>query len=266
MLNKHKKMIRILFFGDIFGRPGRTGVKNFLETKKDTIRPDFVIANSDNIASGRGPTENTYQELLDAGIDVLTCGDHVWDQKEVVNILEKKSSKLIRPANYPKMDAGRGFIECEVKGQKVLIVSMLGRVWTTEGLESPFVIADEIISASKAKIIFVDFHGEATSEKCAFGHYLAGRVSAVIGTHTHVQTSDEKILDEKTAYLTDAGFCGPVDSIIGVKKELSIKRFLSGVPINFEVADGTAQINGVILDIDEKTGETVKIERINELV
>lgn len=259
-------MIKILFFSDIFGRPGRGAVRKFIEQNRDSIRPDLIIANCDNAAAGRGPTVGVYEELLESGIDILTCGDHIWDQKEVVNILSDKKPKLIRPINYPAICSGSGSVEVEVKGQKILIICALGRVWTAEGLDSPFVLVEDAIEKSKAKIIFIDFHAEATSEKCAFGHYFSNKASAIVGTHTHVQTADEKIIDEHTAYISDVGFCGPSDSVIGVKKEQSIHRFLTGMPATFEVADGPVQVNAVVVDIDEKTGAATAIKRINEII
>jgi len=257
--------MKVLFFGDIFGRPGRIAVKKFIEQNKSKLGIDLVIANGDNVASGRGPTVKTYEEMINSGVDVLTCGDHIWDQSEIIDVLGDKNSKLIRPENYPASNPGRGSIEIKVGSSDVLIADLLGRVFTTEGLDSPFIKADEILQGTKSKIVIVDFHAEATSEKMAMGNYLAGRVSAVIGTHTHVQTADEKIIDG-TAYISDVGFCGPTDSIIGVEKSLSIKRFLTGVPLKFEVADGPAQVNAVIISINEKSGLAESIERISEIV
>lgn len=257
--------MKILFFGDIFGRPGRSAVKKYIEANKEKLGIDLIIANGDNVASGRGPTIKTYEEMIDAGVDVLTCGDHIWDQSEIIEVLENKNSKLIRPANYPDVNSGRGQIELKVGSTDVLIADLLGRVFTTEGLDSPFVCADRIVNESKSKVKIVDFHAEATSEKIAMGHYLSGKVSAVLGTHTHVQTADEKIIDG-TAYISDIGFCGPADSIIGVEKSLSIKRFISGVPIKFEVAEGPAQINAVIVSINEKSGQAESIERISQII
>ncbi|MCX6809601.1 MAG: TIGR00282 family metallophosphoesterase [Candidatus Berkelbacteria bacterium] len=257
--------MKVLFFGDVFGRPGRSGIKRFIEENKTKNKIDLVIANVDNVASGRGPTQKTYRELLDAGVDVMTSGDHIWDRKEVSNILEEKNSKLLRPLNYPKLCPGKGSIEINIGGIVVLIVSMLGRVWTTEGLESPFDKIDEVIEKSKAKIKIIDFHAEATSEKIAFGRYVAGRVSAVLGTHTHVQTADERIIN-KTALISDVGFCGPNESVIGVEQDQSIKRFRTGMPVTFDVAEGPVQINAVVVTVDDKTGETKKIERIFEIL
>lgn len=254
--------MKVLFLGDIFGRPGRAIVKKFIEENKQSLDIDLVIANADNVASGRGPTNKTYQEMIDAGVDVLTCGDHIWDNSEIVESLENKNSHLIRPINYPDPAPGRGFIVKEVKGLKVLIAVLLGRVFTTEGLDSPFTKYDEVLRDRKEAIKIIDFHAEATSEKYAFGHYISDDASAIIGTHTHVQTADEHIMD-KAAYISDVGSCGPTDSVIGVKKELSLKRFLTGMPLKFEVSEGPAQINAVLVEIDEK-GKAKKIERISK--
>jgi hypothetical protein len=258
-------MIRVLFFPDIVGRPGRTAVKRYLSEKRDELKPDLVIADADNLASGRGPTIKTADEMLDDGIDVLTCGDHIWDQNEITDYLNNKDSKLLRPINYPKSSPGRGSLSFEVKGQKVLIISALGRVFTSEGLDNPFEVISEEIKSAKEKIIIVDFHAEATSEKVALGFFLAGKVSAVIGTHTHVQTSDERILKDHTAYISDSGSCAPYDSVIGVKAEQSIKRFTSGMPVKFDLAEGPTQVDAVLLEIDEKTGQAKSIKRIKEI-
>jgi len=257
--------MKILFFGDIFGRPGRAAVKRFLEENRQKLGVDLVIANSDNVASGRGPTKKTYQEMLEAGVDVLTAGDHIWDQKEVYEIFEQRDCRLMRPLNYPEDVPGRGYVSTTTGGHEVLVVSLLGRVWTAEGLDSPFSTMDELLSERKEKIIIVDFHAEATSEKIAIGHYLTGRVSAVLGTHTHVQTADEKILGEGTAYISDTGQCGPSNSVIGVEKQQSIKRFRTGLPVAFTPAEGPTQINAVLVEIDPKTGHATKIKRITEL-
>lgn len=257
--------MKILFFGDIFGRPGRTAVKRFLEEEKENLKVDLVIANSDNITSGRGPTEKTYREMIDAGIDVLTPGDHIWDQKEAPDLLSDKKTRISRPLNCPVSCPGKDFVELEVNGQKVVVVGLLGRVWTVEGVDSPFVKMDEFLKDRKNKIVIVDFHAEATSEKIALSYYLAGRVSAVLGTHTHVQTADEKIING-TAVICDVGTNGPADSVIGVKKEQSIKRFTTGMPVSFEVADGSVQINAVLVSVDDKSGEALSIERINKII
>lgn len=258
-------MIKVLFFGDIVGRPGRTALMRFLEEEKESIRPDLIVANADNLSSGRGPTLNKYEEMVDAGIDILTCGDHIWDQKEAIEILEKKNSRLIRPYNYPKICPGKGLIEVKIKGEDIVVASFLGRIWTTEGLDSPFEAAEEMLSELKSKIILIDFHAEATSEKIAFGYDLTGKATAVLGTHTHVQTADERILEDHTAYISDIGFCGPYDSVIGIDPKCSVKRFRTGMPLQFDLAEGRTQVNAVILEIDEKTGKALAIKRVQKL-
>ncbi len=257
--------MKLIFFGDIFGRPGRTAVKKFIGYCKDELKADLIIANADNLASGRGPTEKTYNEMIEAGIDVMTCGDHIWDQSEIQPTLEDKNGKLIRPLNYPKQAPGRGMLTVSVGGVDVLVAVLLGRVFTQEGLDSPFTVYDELVRDRKEKIKIIDFHAEATSEKYAFGRYVADDASAVLGTHTHVQTADDHIM-KKAAYITDVGSCGPTESIIGVETELSLKRFTTGMPLKFEVADTTPQINAVIVDIDNKTGQALSIQRINQIL
>lgn len=259
-------MIKILFLPDIIGKPGRVAVKNFIAENKNELEIDLVIANVDNVASGRGPTLQTVQEMHEAGVDVLTCGDHIWDQKEAVDLFYDKKLKLIRPLNYPKITPGKGYIKVSVKGRDILIVSLLGRVFTAEGLDNPFTVIDELLENTKEKNIIIDFHAEATSEKMALGCYLAGRVSAVLGSHTHVQTSDERILKGHTAYISDCGSCGPYDSVIGIEPEISIKRFRTGMPVKFELAEGPVQINAVLVEIDEKTGEALNVERLQQII
>lgn len=254
--------MKVLFFGDIFGRPGRHAVKRFIEEKKERLEIDLVIGNADNISSGKGPIEKTYHELIESGVDILTCGDHIWDNKEVAGILGG-DSKLLRPLNYPEGCPGAGSKLINIKGRDVLIVNILGRVFTIEGLNSPFVELEKLLSENQVKTIIVDFHGEATSEKIALFNRFAGRVSAILGTHTHVQTADEKIIND-TACISDVGMCGPSDSVIGVDKDQSIKRFLTAMPITFEVAEGPTQINAVIVDIDDE-GRATSIERVNEI-
>jgi hypothetical protein len=262
---KSEKMMKVLFFGDVVGRPGRSAVKRFLDEEKDAIRPDLIIANTDNLSSGRGPTIAKCDEMLEMGIDVLTCGDHIWDQKEIIEYLSARDSRLIRPANYPDGVPGRGSIEVEAKGQKVTICNLLGRTWTTEGLDSPFVKADGWSEDLQGKITIVDLHAEATSEQIAFGRNFAGKFSAIVGTHTHVQTADEEIIDGHTAYISDVGFCGPHESVIGLDPKCSIKRFRTGLPLEFELAPGPTQVNAVIIEIDEKSGKALKIERIQRI-
>lgn len=256
--------MKILFFGDIFGRPGREAVKSFIEDNKAKIKPDFIIANAENASSGRGPTAKTAREVLDYGIDMITLGDHCWDQKDVVEVLEGRDSKVIRPLNYPEGNEGSGFRKITKGAHSLTVVSLLGRVFTSEGLDSPFQKIDALLEKCDGPV-FIDLHAEATSEKEAMGNYLDGRISALVGTHTHVQTADEGILSQGTAYISDVGMCGPADSVIGVKKEQSIERFLTGKPLKFEVAEGDVKINAVIIELDE-AGKALSIERVNEIV
>ena len=257
-------MIKVLYFGDIVGRIGRQAVRTYLEENKDKIKPDLIIANTDNVSSGKGPTVRAYEDMLDMGVDVLTCGDHIWDYAEAVNLLEDKNSKLIRPYNYPDICPGRGYINVTVGGIDVVVASMLGRVWTKEGLESPFTKTDELLSEVKSKVVIIDFHAEATSEKYAYAWDFAGKISAIIGSHTHVQTADAKIIEEFTGYTSDVGFCGPADSVIGVRPEDSIRVFRTGIKSALELAKGEAQINALILEIDETSGKCIGIEPISE--
>ncbi len=259
-------MIKVLYFGDIVGRAGRQAIGTFISNKKDQISPDLVIANADNVSAGKGPTIKAYEELEEMGVDVMTGGDHIWDYKEAVDILTKKNSKLIRPYNYPEVCPGKGSIEVSVRGANVVISSMLGRTWTKEGLESPFYKTDELLEKIKTKVVIMDFHAEATSEKYAYGWDFAGKISAVVGSHTHVQTADAQILKNYTGYITDAGFCGPKESVIGVVPEESIKMFRTGIKSTLGIAKGDIQINALLLEIDEKTGATTSISTINEVI
>jgi len=257
-------MIKVLYFGDIVGKTGRRALESYLEKNRGRIKPDLIIANIDNVSSGKGPTFKAYEEMIGLGIDVLTCGDHIWDYKEVVNLLEEKNSKLIRPYNYPDICPGKGFIKVNVKGTDIVVASMLGRIWTKEGLESPFFKTDELLKNINSKIIIVDFHAEATSEKYAYAWDFAGKVSAIIGSHTHVQTVDARIFEGFTGYITDVGFCGPKDSVIGVKPKESIKTFRTGIKTTLEPAQGISQINALILKIDQISGKTLDINPVNE--
>lgn len=255
--------MRILFFGDIFGRPGREAVKRFIDEQAESLKPDFIIANAENASSGRGPTSRTAKEILDYGVDLITLGDHCWDQKDLIDVLEENDTRVIRPLNYPAISEGIGFKKIAKGSHSLTVVSLLGRVFTTEGLDSPFQRIDELIEREDGPFL-IDLHAEATSEKEAIGNYVNGRAAAVLGTHTHVQTADEGILSGGTAYISDVGMCGPVDSVIGVKKELSIERFITGKPLKFEVAEGDTKINAVIIELDD-SGKALSIERINEI-
>ena len=256
--------MNILIIGDIVGRPGRFAVKDLIDELKREYHIDFVIANAENAAGGAGLTPKIADELLHIGCDVLTLGDHVWDQKEIEDYLQK-SDFVIRPANFPQGVPGNGWcIKKTSKGVSVAVVNLIGRVFMRYNVNCPFreldVILKEIKSA--APIIIVDMHAEATSEKVAMGHFADGRVSAVVGTHTHIQTADETILSQGTAYLTDLGMTGPYDSVIGQNKNNIIERFLTSMPTRFEVATEDIRLNGILIDIDEKTGLAKKITRV----
>lgn len=255
--------MNILFVGDIVGRPGRNYLSGNLEKiiKKHNI--DFVIANGENSAGGVGITKKTYDELLEMGVDVITLGNHSWAKKEIFEFIEE-ADRLVRPANYPKGTPGKGYRIVEKAGKRIAVVNLCGRVYM-DCIECPFRTIDEILEELKGKadIIAVDFHGEATSEKLAMGWYLAGRVQAVLGTHTHVQTSDERILPGGTAYITDTGMTGPRDSILGVEKDIVIKKFISGMPARFEVSDGEVLLGAVVIQLDESS-KAIDIRRISE--
>ncbi|HLB32048.1 MAG TPA: TIGR00282 family metallophosphoesterase [Patescibacteria group bacterium] len=255
--------MKILFIGDIVGRPGREAVKALLPKLKKNYKPDFTLANGENLASGKGVTPKIYEEMIVSGIDLLTGGNHILKRPEVLTIIDSPSVKLIRPANWPKEQPGKTFIELKKNGDELLVINLEGQVYMEEPAESPFVEAEKIINRRKCKYTLVDFHAEATSEKRALAEYLDGRVGAVLGTHTHVTTADEKILPHGTGFITDIGMTGTIDSILGVKKELVIERFLSGEKKVFEVADGTVELNAVYLELNNK-GLARKIERVRE--
>lgn len=258
--------MRLLVIGDIVGRSGRRAVKDNVGSLRKEFKLDFVIANGENAAGGKGITEDTARELFSCGVDVLTMGNHVWNKREALEYIDRET-KIVRPANYPPGAPGLGWAVYNAPGNiEVGVINLAGRVFQ-EALDCPFRKADEIISRinGKTKILIVDFHAEATSEKAAMGWYLAGRVSAVVGTHTHVQTADDRILPGGTAYITDLGMTGPSDSVIGVKKEAAIKKFTTQIPQHFEVATGLYQFNGAVIEIEENTGEAVYIKRIQNL-
>jgi len=249
--------------GDVVGRPGRRAVKVNLEGLKREFDLELVIANGENAAGGNGITREVAQELFSAGVDVLTMGNHVWNKKDALDYIAQET-RIVRPANYPPGAPGSGANIYETSRKvKVAVINLAGRAFL-QALDCPFRKVDELLKQVKeqARVVVVDFHAEATSEKMAMGWYLAGRVSAVCGTHTHVQTADERILPGGTAYITDLGMTGPRDSVIGAKKENVISRFITQIPLPFEVANGLFQFNGAIIDIDEETGEAMTIRRI----
>jgi 2',3'-cyclic-nucleotide 2'-phosphodiesterase len=255
--------MKVLFIGDIVGEPGREIIRKKLRDYKTEKKIDAVIANAENAAGGSGVTQRIAEELHEFGIDILTSGDHIWKKREVYEYLNR-SDRLIRPANYPDGAPGCGATAIEIKGKGVLgAVNLIGRVFM-DAVDCPFRKAQKEIETLKKKtnIIFVDMHAEATSEKVAMGWYLDGKVSAVIGTHTHIQTADEKILPGGTAYITDCGMTGPYDSVIGRRKDLIIERFLTQLPNRFEVSEKGVEMHGVMVEVDEKTGKAVSIKRV----
>lgn len=259
----------ILFFGDIVGRPGRLAVKKILPELEKAYEPDLILANCENLAHGKGVTRETLSVLRESGIEIFTSGNHVFNQKQAHEILIEKDSDLLRPANYPPGVPGRGFKVMEIGTKKMAVVNLVGRVFFDEDFDCPFRCADEILEElkeKKIKIILVDFHAEATSEAVALGWYLDGRVSLVAGTHTHIQTADERILSKGTAYITDIGMVGARDSVIGVDKDLVIANFLTQMPVCFEVAEGDVLVDAIICEIDSKTGRSGRIERIQRVV
>ena len=260
--------MKLLFIGDIVGEPGRRAVKLLLPKLREQHGPDYVIANGENSAGGSGITPKTATEIFLAGVDVITSGDHLWDQKEVMELLQNEKH-FLRPLNYPADVPGHGSGIFEVPNSKlkIAVLNAQGRTFMPP-LENPFTLAlDEVKRLrEQTKIIFVDFHAEATSEKIAFAHFLDGQVSAVVGTHTHVQTADEQIFPGGTAYLTDAGFTGPHESVLGREIEPVIKRFLTAMPQRFEVAKNRVLLHGAVIEINDASGKAIKIQRVAEVV
>lgn len=252
--------------GDIVGRSGRTVIHSLLKKIREEFKADFIIANGENGAGGNGLTPKIVEELFENGIDALTSGNHIWNKKEIIEFIDREK-RLIRPANYPPGTPGAGWTVLDVnKKFKIGIINLAGRVYL-DALDCPFRVAQDIIPLVKAytPIIIIDFHAEATSEKEAFGWYVDGLVSAVCGTHTHVQTSDARILPKGTGYITDIGMTGARDGILGIQKEPVIQKFISQMPVRFEVASGVLQIEGVFLEIDEKEGQCLQIESFRRL-
>jgi hypothetical protein len=259
--------MKILFFGDVVGKPGRRAVARRAAALAGDEGAELLVANCENSAGGIGVDPGTARELLAAGVHVLTSGNHVWQKREIYGYLES-SDRLLRPANFAPGVPGRGWSVYETeKGTPVAIVNLIGRVFMGPA-DCPFRAADAILEkiGDRARVIFVDMHAEATSEKTAMGRYLDGRVSAVVGSHTHVQTADETVLAGGTAYITDAGMCGPNDSVIGMRTDQVVKRFLDQMPVRFEVGSGAALLQGVIVDVDEATGRARGIRRIREIL
>ncbi|HEB76411.1 MAG TPA: TIGR00282 family metallophosphoesterase [Nitrospirae bacterium] len=254
--------MRVLLIGDIVGKTGRKAVKAFLPTLISRFKIDLTVANCENAAGGFGITEKVAAELFGCGIHVMTSGNHIWDKKEAVSLLVKED-RILRPLNYPPGVPGAGSIIYNLNGRKVGVLNVSGRIFMNT-MDCPFRTAEAEVERirKETEMIIVDLHAEATSEKIAFGRYMDGRVSAVIGTHTHVQTADEQILPKGTAYITDAGMTGPLNSVIGVDTEQIIDKFLTQMPRKFETAKGIALLSGVMVEIDEKSGRATSIQRL----
>ncbi len=256
--------MNILCIGDIVGEPGREALRVLLSDLKNEFNIDFTIINAENSAGGAGMTPKIAKETLQVGADVITLGDHTWDQKELEEYL-KTSEQVIRPANFPEGVPGKGWcIRKSKSGVKVGVINMLGRVFMRHQVECPFRKLKSIVEeiSKETPIIVLDMHAETTSEKVATGHYIDGQISVVFGTHTHIQTADDKILPRGTAYVTDVGMTGPYDSVIGQNKESIINRFLSSMPIRFNVASGDVKLCGIVVEVDEKTGRAKNITRL----
>ncbi|MBP2077729.1 TIGR00282 family metallophosphoesterase [Oceanobacillus polygoni] len=255
--------MKILFIGDVVGSPGRDMVREYLPRLKEKYRPNMTIINGENAASGKGITEKIYKQFLELGAQVITMGNHTWDKKEIFEFIDE-AKYMIRPANFPENNPGKGIVYININGTEVAVINLQGRTFLS-AIDDPFQKADLLIEEAKKRtnLIFVDFHGEATSEKQAMGWYLDGRVSAVVGTHTHTQTADERILPSGTAYISDVGMTGPYDGILGVDREAVLKRFLTSLPVRFEITKtGRTQLNGIVVTIDNNSGKATKIERI----
>jgi metallophosphoesterase (TIGR00282 family) len=255
--------VKVLFAGDVVGRPGRDILSRGLDRLRRELTLDFVVANVENAAGGFGITPEIADQFFDRGIDVLTSGNHIWDKKEILSYLVREP-RLLRPINYPPKLPGSGsYVGRTPSGVPVAVLNLQGRVFMPS-IDCPFQAADREIPrlAKEAKVILVDMHCDATSEKTAMGWYLDGRVSAVVGTHTHVPTADERVLTGGTAYITDIGMCGPFDSVIGIERESAFARFLTAVPTKFETAKGDPWMNAVLIDIEEASGRARSIERV----
>lgn len=255
--------MRILFFGDIVGSPGRAALEENIFRIKEKFHPHIIIVNGENAAGGRGINEKIVKQFFQLGINIITMGNHVWDQREIFDFIDN-TKNLIRPANFPEGTPGKGYTIFHFNAYKLAVVNLQGRTYLPP-LDCPFQAASQLIDEIKKETnnIIVDFHAEATSEKQAMGWFLDGKVSAIVGTHTHVQTADERILPKGTAYVTDVGMTGPYDGILGMNREEVIEKFITQLPQRFEVdKKGRWQINALIIDINPDTGKAVKIERL----
>lgn len=242
--------MKILFIGDIYGQPGIDMLETCLPDLKQTHKPNLIIVNAENAANGRGINKTIYKTLMSMGVSMITMGNWTWGNREIFEFIDE--ANIVRPCNY-KEAPGKGFLTLNYNGKKILIINALGRTFMNASLEDPFTTIKTIIENQKADVCFVDFHAEATSEKVALGHYLDGLADVVVGTHTHVQTADERKLPKGTLYITDVGMTGPLDGVIGVEQDIVLNRFLNGYSTPNQVAEGARQLNGVIIDLNKKT-------------
>lgn len=255
--------MKILAVGDLVGSIGLKKFEKEYKMLKEKENIDFCIVNAENVAEGMGVTEKAFQSLLNQKVDCITMGNHTWAKKDIFNFID--NPKLIRPANYSKNNPGKGYQIFHCKNKKIAVINLIGRVTMNVLSENPFTVAEELVNKLRTQvdIIIIDFHAEATAEKLAMAHYLDGKVNIIFGTHTHVQTADEKIFKNGTAYITDIGMTGPSDSVIGMNKEASIKRFLTSLPERYKIADGEAFLNGCIFEINDENCQIKNIKRIN---
>lgn len=258
--------MNILFIGDIVGNPGRKATKEMLQKLKKERQIDFCIANGENAAGGSGITYVVAQELYKSGVDAITLGNHTWSKREITNFIDSDKC-IVRPANYPEELPGKGSIIISNDKGKIGVLNLMGRIYM-DSIDCPFKAAERELAFLKTqvKVIVVDIHAEATSEKCALAWYIDGKVSCVLGTHTHVQTADERILPCGTAFISDVGMTGPHEGVIGVNRDIVINKFLTHMPNRFEIAQGPVQFNAVYVEVDEKTGRALMIERINTIM
>lgn len=258
--------MKILFFGDIYGQPGRKAVKSFLPGFLINNPVDFVLANCENASDGKGITEKSANELLSSGVDAFSGGNHLWDRKEALDYIMREN-RIAKPLNFPIEAPGFPFVVLEKNKKIIVLLTLCGQSFMNN-VDSPFFCLEKILPLVKEKThsIIVDFHAESTAEKRTFGYYFDGQVSAVLGTHTHIQTADEEILENGTAYISDVGMTGPHQSVIGVKKEIAIHRVKTGLPVRHETADQGIMINAVLIELDDNTGKAISIKRLREYV
>ncbi|TDQ39715.1 TIGR00282 family metallophosphoesterase [Aureibacillus halotolerans] len=254
--------MNLLFIGDVVGKPGRHMIDVYLPKLKEKYKPQLTIVNGENAANGRGITEKIYRAFMTAGAQVVTMGNHTWDNKEIFEFIDG-AKNLVRPANFPEGTPGKGIVFVNINGVEIAVINLQGRAFLPP-LDCPFLKAEELIKEAKKRtpFIFVDFHAEATSEKIAMGYFLDGKATAVVGTHTHVQTADQRILPQGTAYMSDVGMTGPYDGVLGMDSETVLKKFTTALPARFEVAEGREQLSGVFIKADSRTGKAMSIERI----